>query len=65
MWGGRGKKGKKKGTGFNFLQGVYFFIKKEGHFFRLWYIKTINLYRLLLYHQFVFVGVKILSESLD
>lgn len=65
MWGGRGEEGKKKGKGFNLLQGVNFLLKKEVIFFRLCCIKTINLYRLLLYHQFVFVGVKILSKSLD
>ena len=48
---------KKEGQGFQLVIGVIFF--------RLCCIKTINLYRLLLYHQFVFVGVKILSKSLD
>ena len=48
---------KKEGQGFQLVMGVIFF--------RLCCIKTINLYRLLLYHQFVFVGVKILSKSLD
>ena len=55
---GRGGGGRKKeGQGFQLVIEVIFF--------RLCCIKTINLYRLLLYHQFVFVGVKILSKSLD
>ena len=46
-----------EGRGFQLVIGVIFF--------RLCCIKTINLYRLLLHHQFVFVGVKILSKSVD
>ena len=59
MRGARGGGGgrKKEGQGFQLVIEVIFF--------RLCCIKTINLYRLLLYHQFVFVGVKILSKSLD
>lgn len=58
MRGARGGVGRKKeGQGFQLVIGVIFF--------RLCSIKTINLYRLLLYHRFVFVGVKILSKSLD
>ena len=55
--GGGGGWKEKEGQGFQLVIGVIFF--------RLCCIKTINLYRLLLYHQFVFVGVKIPSKSLD
>ena len=61
--GGSGEEGKKKGKGFKLLKGVYFFIKKGGgHFFRLCCIKTINLYRLFLYHQFVLLALKVLQK---
>ena len=63
--GGGGGEGGRRARVSTRYRGYIFSLKKEVIFFRLCCIKTINLYRLLLYHQFVFVGVKILSKSLD